>query len=276
MATRYSPTIRRRRLSAELRRIRYAAGLTSEGLAARIGISKSSYSNIESGEKKKPTLAEVRSILDACEVQDQRERDEILDLCRQSWERGWWSRYGDVLSAKYVGFEVEASALSTWEPLVIPGLLQVPEYMDVIAQAALADPDDARRAVNARLKRQEILTEDPPELWTIFDEHALARLDDYPDVRQAQVNHLLTMAQRPDVTIQMTESRRLNPGSGGPFVILEFPTQVDPTLVYLETDTDGLYLEKPDEVARYRRLFNHLRLSALRPTETIQRLQETE
>lgn len=277
MATRYSPTIRRRRLSAELVRIRRAAGLTSEQLAAKLEMSKSSYSNIETGAKQRPTITEVRAILDACEMQSGREYEEILDLARQSRERGWWARYGDVLSTKYVGFETEASTITTWEPTVIPGLLQVPAYMEVLAQAALAHPEDARRAVDARIKRQQILTdEDPPELWAIFDETALLRLDDYPEVRRAQVTHLLEMAQQPNVTLQMTEASKLNPGSGGPFVLLDFPNTVDPTVIYLETDTDGLYLERPDEVARYRNLINHLRLGALRPGETISRLEQIE
>ncbi|MFW5420382.1 hypothetical protein J0910_27570 [Nocardiopsis sp. CNT-189] len=71
----------------------------------------------------------------------------------------------------------------------------------------------------------------------------------------------------------MTSSRRLNPASGGSFVIMDFPEVIDPPVVYLETETDGLYLEDAEEVARYRRLADHLRLAAYRPQETIERLQ---
>lgn len=274
MAIRYSPTIRRRRLSAELRRVRQAARMTSEEVAAAAELTKSTYSNIESGAKQRPKLPEIRAILDACQVPHGQEYEEILDLCRQSLERGWWTRYRDVLSARYVGFETEARSISTWEPIVIPGLLQTPAYIEVTARAALAQPEDVRRVVDARMTRQRILDEDPPDLWAVFDESALARLDEHPRVRQEQIAHLLEMAERPNVTIQMTQANRLNPGSGGPFVILEFPTAVDPTVVYLETDTDGIYLEEPDEIGRYQNLMNHLRLVALRPGETIERLQQ--
>jgi len=82
------------------------------------------------------------------------------------------------------------------------------------------------------------------------------------------------MAERSTVTLQMTRADQLNPGSGGPFVILDFPETVDPTVVYLETATDGLYLEDSAEIARYRTLFSHLCLTALRPGETITRLRE--
>lgn len=275
MATRYSPTIRRRRLSAELRRVRLAARKTSEEAAADAGLSKSTYSNIESGVKKRPSLPEVRAILDACEVPRGREFDEILDLCRQSLERGWWTRYRDVLAARFVGFETEARSITTWQPIMIPGLLQVPEYMKVTAQACLANPQEIRRAIDARMTRQRILEDqDPPELCAIFDEGSLLRLHDYPEVRRIQVKHILETAQRPNVTVQMTRAAKLNPGSGGSCVILEFPNTIDPTVVFLETATDGIYLEEPDDVARYQNLVNHLRLVALRPGETLDYLEE--
>ncbi|MFL1379672.1 MULTISPECIES: helix-turn-helix domain-containing protein [unclassified Nocardiopsis] len=273
MATRYSPTIRRRRLSSELRRIRLAAKLTSEEVARRAGISRSTYSNIENGAKQRPTLSEVRQILAACDISPGREHDEILDLCRQSLQTGWWARYKDVLAARYVGFETEASAISTWEPIMIPGLLQVSSYIRLLAESALNRAEEVQRIVDARIARQRILTEEPPELWAIFDETALNRLEHYPDVRKAQIEHLLDMAEQPSVTLQMARADRPNAGSGGPFVILEFPEPVDPTVVYLETDTDGLYLEEAEEVARYRTLMNHLRLAALRPDETIEYLR---
>ncbi|MFE1169844.1 helix-turn-helix domain-containing protein [Nocardiopsis sp. NPDC058789] len=275
MATRYSPTIRRRRLSAELRRVRLAARKTSEEAAAAAGLSKSTYSNIESGVKKRPSVPEIRAILDACQVLRGREFDEILDLCRQSLERGWWSRYRDVLAARFVGFETEATRITSWQPVVIPGLLQVPEYMRVAAQACLANPQEIRRDIDARMTRQRILEDqDPPELYAIFDEGALLRLHDHPEVRRSQVKHILEMAQRPNVTVQMTRAAKLNPGAGGSCVILEFPHAIDPTVVYLETATDGIYLEEPDEVARYQQLVNHLRLVALRPGETLDYLEE--
>ncbi|MEU3017872.1 helix-turn-helix transcriptional regulator [Nocardiopsis sp. NPDC007018] len=275
MATRYSPTIRRRRLSAELRRVRLAARKTSEEAAAAAGLSRSTYSNIESGVKKRPSVQEIRAVLEACEVSRGREFDEIIDLCRQSLERGWWSRYRDVLAARFVGFETEARRITSWQPVVIPGLLQVPEYMRVAAQACLANPQEIRRDIDARMTRQRILEDqDPPELWAIFDEGALLRLRDHPEVRRSQVRHLLEMAQRPNVTVQLTRAAKLNPGAGGSCVILEFPHVIDPTVVYLETATDGIYLEEPDEVARYQQLVNHLRLVALRPGETIDYLEE--
>lgn len=275
MTTRYSPTVRRRRLSSELQRVRRAAGLKYDEIARRTKIPRSTINNVEIGKKQKPTIAEITAILDACDVQSGPEREAILDLCRQSHVRGWWTRYRDVLPGQYVGFEAEAAAISTWEPLVVPGLLQVPNYVELMARAALTKPVDIQRNISARTERQRILGDpNPPKLWSVFDEGALLRLKQHPEVLREQVEHLITQAEEPNITVQITRSDDVNPGSAGPFVIMDFATSIDPPIVYLETDTDGLYLEEYEEVARYRQLSDHLRLGALRPGETTTRLRE--
>lgn len=272
---RYSPTVRRRRLSEELRRRRENARMTLDEAARVTEISRSTVSNIESGVKKRPTIIEVRGLLDAYGVTCEREREAILNLARQSRERGWWSRYRDVLSGKFIGFEAEASVISTWEPLLVPGLLQVPGYVRLLSKKLFAANEDSiKRAIDARIERQRILTEEPPELWAIFGEGALLALQDYPDVLREQASYLLEAADRNEVTLQMTPANTLTPGLGGPFVVMDFPDSVDPSVVFLETDTDGLYLEDPEEVARYRHVFGHLRIAALTPDETVERLTQ--
>lgn len=275
MTQRYSPTVRRRRLSEELRRRRTDARMTLDDAARATEISRTTVSNIESGVKKRPQINEIRALLDAYGVTSEREREEILNLTRQSRERGWWARYKDVLSGKFIGFEAEASVISTWEPLVIPGLLQVPEYVRLLAKASLIGDDPGiQRAIDARIERQRILASDPPGLWAVFGEVSLLALTDHPDVLRRQVTYLLEAAASPNTTLQMTPARRLTPGLAGPFVIMDFPDTVDPSVVYLETDTDGLYLEEPDEVARYRHTFGHLRIAALTPDQTVEYLTE--
>ncbi|MDT0330757.1 helix-turn-helix domain-containing protein [Nocardiopsis lambiniae] len=275
MTQRYSPTVRRRRLSEELRRRRTNARMTLDDAAQATEISRTTVSNIESGVKKRPQINEIKALLDAYGVTEERERDEILNLTRQSRESGWWSRYKDVLSGKFIGFEAEAAVISTWEPLVVPGLLQVPEYIRAVARAArMSDEHGIQRAIDARIERQRILASDPPELWAVFSESILLSLTDFPDVLRQQVEYLLEAAEAPTTTIQMTPERRLTPGLGGPFVIMDFPEVVDPSVVYLETDTDGLYLESPEEVARYRNIFGHLHSAAMTPEQTVERLKE--
>lgn len=276
MSERYSPTVRRRRLSEELRRLRHDARMTLDDVVKATEWSRGKLGNIESGTRQRPQVSEIRTLLDVYEVTDTATREAVLNLCRQSRERGWWVRYRDVLSPKFVGFEAEASVICNWELAVVPGLLQVPEYVELISRTALVrNPTDVQRVVDARIERQRVMFEDPPDdIWFVFDETALVRLRDHPDVLRAQVGHLIEAAEDPRITIQLVPHDRLHPGTGGPFVIMDFPNTVDPSVVYLETDTDGLYLEEVDEVARYRKLFDHLRLTALLPEDTVVRLQE--
>ncbi|MDE3724390.1 helix-turn-helix transcriptional regulator [Nocardiopsis sp. N85] len=277
MSERYSPTVRRRRLSEELRRLRHDARMTLDDVVKATEWSRGKLGNIESGERQRPQVTEIRTLLDTYGVTDHDTREAVLDLCRQSRERGWWVRYRDVLSSKFVGFEAEASTIYNWELAVVPGLLQVPAYTELITQTALVrNPKDVARVVDARIKRQRVMFEDPqpPDIWFVFDEIALVRLRHHPEVLRAQIANLIEAADDPRITIQIVPYDRLHPGTGGPFVIMDFPNTVDPSVVYLETDTDGLYLEEAEEVARYRRLFDHLRLAALLPEETLVHLRE--
>ena len=276
MSERYSPTVRRRRLSEELRRLRHEARMTLDDVVKATEWSRGKLGNIESGQRQRPQVAEIRTLLDTYKVEGEETREAVLNLCRQSRERGWWARYRDVIAPRFVGFEAEASVVYNWELAVVPGLLQVPEYAELISRTALVrNPKDVQRVVDARIERQRVLFEDPPDdIWFVFDESAIVRLHDYPEVLRAQVAHLVDAAEDPRITIQIIPHDRLHPGTGGPFVIMDFPNTIDPSIVYLETDTDGLYLEEVDEVARYRKLFDHLRLTALLPEDSLSRLRE--
>lgn len=121
----------------------------------------------------------------------------------------------------------------------------------------------------------KFINSDPPEVWAVFSEASLLALSvDHPDALERQVEYLLEAAQAATTTIQMTPAYRLGPGLGGPFAIMDFPDSVDASTVFLETDTDGLYLEEPGEVARYRNFFGPSRTAALTPVETVERVTE--
>jgi transcriptional regulator with XRE-family HTH domain len=249
--------------------------MTLDDAARATGLARSTIGNIESGFKKRPTIAEVRALLDAYKVTDESRRTHVFDLCRQAQERDWRATYRDVQPGEHVGFEAEASEISNWEPVLVPGLLQTPDYVRALAASSELHSTEAERLVESRILRQQILVDDDaPQFWAIFDESALLRLASEPTVQRRQVEHLLAMAERPAVTIQITRADTMNPGSSGPFVITEFPDPLDPTIVHLETATEGLYLERPEDIVFYRALFNRLRMVALRPQETTDRLQQ--
>ncbi len=244
--------------------------MTIEQTADRLEWSSTKVSNLETGRSKRPAVTDVRALLDIYGVTDKREREAILDLARQSRKRGWWNRYDDVLTGAYTALEAGATSLRLWEPQLVPGLLQLPEYAAAVAQATLIrDPDAVERVVEARVQRQQLLTrEDPPDVWAIIDVRALEMLAATDTaLHRRQVEHLAGLAEAANsVTIQLLQADRigLHPGMGGPFAIMEYG---DPSaaMVFLETDTDGLYLDKKPEIDRYRKIFDRLVSKATDP-----------
>lgn len=271
----FSPTIRRRRLSEELKQLRAAQGLTLERAAEKLEWSRAKIANIETGKRLRPQVTDIRVLLDIYKVTDEERREALLELTRQSRIKGWWTQYRDFAGA-YFGFEAEASSIATYQMGVIPGLLQTPEYAAASARSGLVPPDDIKRVVDARVRRQRILDgETTPRLWAIIDEGALSRSVDTanPDVMKDQIQHLLVMTERPAVTVQVLPfSAGLHAAAAGAFVLLDFPNPLDRPIVYLETRHDGLYLEDEEKIADYRDVLDHLQGTALSPAESVQHL----
>lgn len=269
----YSPTIRRRRLSEELRKLRMAKGYTLEQAAEKLEWSRAKIANIETGKRLRPYVTDIELLLNIYDVSDSDRRAALLELTRQSRAKGWWTSYGDLLAGAYVGLEAEASSIATYQIGAVPGLLQTPAYAAASARATLNASEDVQRIVEARTRRQRILDrEDPPRLWAIVDEAALVRTatPDDPQVMDEQIRHLIEVTRRPTVTVQVLPfSKGLHAGMGGPFVLLDFPNPADRPIVYLETRHDGLYLEKPEEIGDYRDVLDHLKGTALSPTESL-------
>jgi hypothetical protein len=171
-----------------------------------------------------------------------------------------------VFKGAYVGLEAEASVISTFEPLIIPGLLQTRAYAAEVTRASLIrDPEEIERRVEARLRWQEVLTQDnPPRYWAIIDEAALLRPVGDDAARHAQLRKLVDTNPLDNVTIQILPmSAGPHVGLGGQFVILDFAAETDRSLVYVETPTDNLYLEEPEQIQRYKLMFQHLCADAL-------------
>ncbi|GHC74983.1 transcriptional regulator [Nocardiopsis terrae] len=271
-------SVRRRRLSEELRRLRLAARMTLDDAAAATEWSVGKVSNIETGVRLRPSVVEVRALLDVYGLTDNQRREALFAITRQAGKKGWWTKYSDVFPDEFPVLESEATAISTYEPMIIPGLLQTPGYVELLTRSAnlVRDPIDIQRVVDARLRRQEILTgQNSPELWAVIDAGAIERLRANPDVCREQASHLADMADNGDgVTIQVVPfSAGIHAGAKGSFVLMDFAA-ADP-VVYLEMDQDGLFLEESDEVIRYRNLFNHLVSRSLDVDASVAYLRET-
>jgi transcriptional regulator with XRE-family HTH domain len=274
VALRSSPSIRHRRLAADLEQLREAAGLTREAVAEQLDWHATKLYRIESA-RSGITPADMRHLLDLYKVTDERRRESLIALARHARQKGWWTKYNDVFRGSYIELEAEASRLHTFEPIFVPGLLQTEGYIRAVIRASLVVSDIERR-VAARLERQQLLDrEDAPQVWAVIDEAALVRPVGGAAVMGAQIDHLIAAQERENVTLQLIRTAvGPHPGMNGPFVIMEFP---DPEffgpLVHLETATDGLYLEEAEEIARYTLVFDHLRAIALGPGESVAYMQ---
>ncbi|GAA3758315.1 helix-turn-helix domain-containing protein [Salinactinospora qingdaonensis] len=284
MAAGYNPTVRRRRLGVELRRLREHAGLTGEEAAERMSWSGSKLSRIERGQVA-TNSDDVRDLLELYEVTDPGLRQSLIMLARESRRRGWWHVYGDVLPERfevYLGLEPEASTLRFYQNQIVPGLFQTEAYARALLQSHVApvEPSEVDRRAELRIRRQEVLfREDPPDVWVVIDEAALHRPIGGKKVTADQFLHLIEMGDKPHITLQVLPfDRGAHPGVNGSFDILEF-TESDiyaPRLVHVENLTSSLYIEKAKEVRFYTVAFEHLRTAALHPMETRELLTELE
>jgi transcriptional regulator with XRE-family HTH domain len=276
----FGPTVRRRRLGAELRRLREASSLKLEEAADQLGLAASTLSRIETG--KAPTkTAYLTSMLGMYGVDDQAARQVLIDMAREGHRKGWWSSYDDVLPSGfgiYVGLEAEASGLRTYEETVVHGLLQTRDYaMAVLREIRPKDTEEQiARMVDLRMQRQRLLDQDPPlDLWLILDEAAIRRNIGGTKVMRPQLEHLIRASRRPNVTLQILSFEAgAHAGLVGPFSILEFPEPDDADVVYTDSVGGMIYLEKDREVRACAEVFDRMRAAALSPAVSVELIQK--
>ncbi len=263
----YSPTVRRRRLGGELRRLREAADLTTHHAARYIECSQAKMSKIETGRVPVKSL-EVRALLELYGASAE-QSEALLALAKQSQQKGWWQAHGDAVPdwfATYLGLEAEAESLRAYEARGVPGLLQTADYARAVTQASTLVPrEDVERVVGLRLSRQRRLTStNPLQLWAVVEETALRRPVGEPTMRREQYEHLLAMADRPNVHLQvLPHSAGAHSALEGSFIVISFPDQRDDDVVYLEYQVGALYLEHKPEIDRYSLVFDQVRAEAL-------------
>jgi transcriptional regulator with XRE-family HTH domain len=266
-----------RRLAAELRRLRERAGLNGEEVSKRLGWSGSKLSRIELhriGVKQ----ADLRKLLELYGV-DEGHREELLALAREAKQRGLperaAARFPQV--APYASAETEAESVWNWEPLLVPGLLQTPEYAYAVMQLWLTmfpgPQQEADRRVEARLLRQQVLARDPPlQLSVVMDETVVRRRFGDRVVMREQLEHLLGVAELPNVEIRIYPLDRDPPALPiGAFSYMQFRQVHDVPLhdIVSVENLDGNYdLEDENETFRYRVAFQHLAKWALDPDQS--------
>ncbi|MGH3378256.1 MAG: helix-turn-helix domain-containing protein [Actinoallomurus sp.] len=269
-----SPTMRRRRLAAELRRLRLAADMTIDDVAEGLKWQTSKISRVET-RKIGINTVDLRKLLDFLGVTDRKQVEGLLELARRATERGWWQAYGTAIPSEYgtlIGLEEEASLIRTYQPELIYGLLQTEAYAHAVIR--MFRPDDTaeeiERRVEVRLARQQILTRhDAPRLRVVLNEGVIRRRVGGADVMREQLLHLAAERDRSNVVVQVLPFRAgEHPAMTGPFVLLDFPEVFDLGAVHLENMASALTLEKPAELQLYTDAFEHVQAAALGPNES--------
>jgi transcriptional regulator with XRE-family HTH domain len=272
-----SPTVRRRRLAAELRRLRDRSKLLGDDVARAVGWSPAKLSRYELGRTGlKPS--EVERLLDFYEVVGP-ERDQLLALAHDATQRAWWEDYADVLSDEYltfVGLEAEATSVAHWQVGVVPGLLQTEQY----ARQLLLDyqrvtpipPGVIERRVKVRMTRQEALTRDPPlELSVVIDESVLMRRVGEKTVMHDQLLRLAQVMDLPNVTLRVRPLDGERSLAASSFVIFRFNRGTEAMLhdvVSTENLKSEFYVEGEADTYEHRLVFESLAAESLAPTQS--------
>ncbi|MGW1993065.1 helix-turn-helix domain-containing protein [Embleya sp. NPDC001921] len=276
MAAEQPPTVRRRKLGSDLRRLRTAAGKSLDDAAAVLECHKTKVSRIENG-RLAVRARDVRDLLDLYEVTDPQLRATLERLAREGKKRGWWEEFGTLLPPKSVGYlgpESDANYIRAFQMVLIPGLLQTDEYTRAVVNANPdSSPDAVEALLHVRKERKAILTRDdqPVRFWGIVAESALRLPVGGRGTMAAQLWHLWDMTQLPNVTLQvLPESRGAHPGMSGSFVIFSFPLVGDTDVVYVENLTSALYLEEMTDTRNFTLVFDELRSISLTPAESVE------
>ncbi|QVJ01603.1 helix-turn-helix domain-containing protein [Nocardiopsis eucommiae] len=265
-----SPTVRRRRLSAELRRRRVQAGMTLNDVAEELEWSPAKLGHIETGIRKWPSVMEISALLRLYGVTGG-QREAVLTLVRESRLRPWWTEYEDVLSSAYVGNEAGAVSLRSYAGILVPDLLQTPDYTAALARRLGHGEHAAERMVAAYLKRQEILDSGSlGHYHAVVEEDALQRVSGDLGLLRGQTRRIVELATGSEhVTVQLLPtSAGPHPGLAGPFSILEFEED-EADLAYVEATQGGGIVESEDALRSCRRVWDELTRIAASPEATV-------
>jgi transcriptional regulator with XRE-family HTH domain len=272
--------VRRILLGSQLRRLREQRGVSRQEAGYVIRASESKISRLELG-RVSFKERDVADLLSLYGVAAEAEREALLGLAREANAPGWWHRYADVLPGwfqTYVGLEEAAGLIRTYELQFVPGLIQSEEYARAVYRLGNADAseDEIEQRVSLRMQRQKRLTgPNPPRVWAVLDEAALRRPIGGLEVMRGQLAYLIEVSKLPNVTVQVMPFKfGGHAAEGGAFTILRFPEPDLPDVVYVETLTGALYLDKRDDVDTYMQAMERLAVDSATPEGTVELIGE--
>ncbi|MFB9246895.1 helix-turn-helix domain-containing protein [Sphaerisporangium melleum] len=259
-----NPSLRHHEVATRLRALRLDAGLTMKEAAERLECSVAKISRLETAARG----VSPRDVRDLCVIYgaDPEEAAGLIEMARQARTSEWWEEYPDERFRSYIGHEADATSILSYDSGIFPGIVQTREYARAIilgvAERIGADTLDKR--VELRMRRQEILhKKDPPRVHVIVDESAVHRRVGGAEVLYGQLSHLLDLARRPGVTLQVIPfAAGAHQGLNEAFTLLEMADPI-PDVIYQEVGGRIEYFRKDKELLAYRRLIDHLRATGL-------------
>lgn len=274
------PTVLRLVLGGHLRRLREASNITTEEAAKVIRASRSKISRLEMGRVGFKDR-EITDLLRLYGVTDEIERHQFRELAHKANNPGWWHDYSDILPnwfEAYIGLEMAAAEMWIYEVQSVPELLQTQDYSRAVTpwdHGAMSSKEIDRRIHLRTIRQDKFLgRSNPPSLRVVLDEALIQRQIGGPEVMRDQLKHLVEIAKRPNITVQVLPLETNTDSAEGSFKILQFGDFDLPDIVYVEQLTSALYIDKPQEISVYRRVMERLRARAYSPNHTIMFLQK--
>jgi hypothetical protein len=266
----YGATVAKRRLSRRLAEFRINAGYTANHVCDILNWGRGKVGRFEANQWKRPEMSDIRDLIRIYQIEGA-EREEIEDLAVRCRVRPWWREYGEIFDNEFPGYENDSTSIRVYMPLLLPGLLQTPAYTEAQLKTGPRSPAWRRKAVEARLRRQEILTRTDgtaPHLGVVITEASLLYRWGMREDRREQIAHLVEMSRRPGVELRIQRFDDGPPTAISSMVnIFGFPDD-EPPLVFVETDYSVDEVSKPESVSGYIQSFERASDAALEPGDT--------
>ena len=266
----YGATVAKRRLSRRLAELRLASGHTANHICDILNWGRGKVGRFEANQWKRPEMSDIRDLL-RIYAAPPGVQDELEELAIRARARPWWRDFPEIFDNEFPGFENDATRIRVFMPLILPGLLQTPAYVESLMRAGSRPPAWRERALQTRLRRQEILdraSAAAPKLSAVITEASLMYRWGTRADRYEQVLHLANMGSRPNVELRI--QRFIDgpyPGMHSMINIFGYPDG-EPNLVYMETDYAIEEVSSAESVNTYVQAFGRASEAALEPADT--------
>lgn len=271
----YGATVAKRRLSYRLAEIRTKSGHTANHVCDILDWGRGKVGRFEANQWKRPEMSDIRDLLRIYGVEGA-EREEIEELAQRARVRPWWREFPSIFENEFVGFENDATQIRTFMPLVLPALLQTMDYMDAMHRVGARSPIWREKALETKLRRQEILDRTDgtaPKVGAVITEASLMYKWGTRNDRREQIEHLVEMSRRPNIELRIQRFAD-GPPTGMVSMVNIFDFPGEPSVVFVETDFAIEEVASREQAAAYIEMYSRASAASLEPGDTTQFLSQ--